>query len=189
MVEEPNHYAVHLGRLREVEDVFELLKGTPRAVGWPDGAQFHYSSEMPESLELEDYLCNSQSLLVLSERFCDFFRALETPRVEYLPVTLINHKNRPAVEPYAIVHQIHLVDCIDEAQSLFERDAMFPERFSSVDKLAVEEAKIDSSLHIFRMEKFSDVPWVRKDIADKIVSSGFTGVRFGEIEDLDDAEL
>jgi hypothetical protein len=174
-----------LTALQGVEDDYELLEGISRINGFPEDAYFNMDDDFPRNLQLEDFLLNENSLLVISDRLKAFLEAKKLKNNEFLPVHVVNHKGRKVREPYYIFHQVELQDCIDVSKSDLILNAIDPETFSFVYKLIIDETKIDPDVTVFRMKRYAELPIFKRDLAEGIQSEGFTGIRFGEIEDWD----
>lgn len=175
-----------LGALKGVEDDYELLKGVPRAEDFPDDAAFRFSDDYPRNLQLEDFLLNQNKLLVASARARALFEAEALVNVEYLPVTVLNHKGREIEEPYTIVHQVEPQKAIDEAKSTFEVNQIDPERIFYLSSLVLDEAKVDPAVRLFRLARFGQMPVFRRDLAEAVTAAGLTGIRFHELDEWDD---
>jgi hypothetical protein len=174
--------AAVLTLLQEVEDDYELLKGVSRAVDFPSDAYFQFSPDFPRDILLEDFIKNENKVLVASERARELLESSASKNNEFLPVTIVDHKGRGLPEPYYIVHQVELQPCIDEAASEFEENAIDPERIYYMDRLVLDETRVDPEVSLFRMARFAKVPVFRRDLAERIQAAGLTGIVFEEIE-------
>src|SRR5689334_17546921 len=96
---------------------WELYEGVPRAAGFPGDALFRMSDDHPRDMGLVDSLANIGTLVVASRRLKEHFEGKALKNVEYLPVTIINHKGRIASRDYFIVHPIVPQDCLDVQRS------------------------------------------------------------------------
>jgi hypothetical protein len=174
-----------LTTLQGIEDDYELHRGISRINGFPEDAYFRMDDDFPRNLQLEDFLLNQNALLVISDQLKIFLEAQKLKNNEFLPVHIVNHKGRKVKEPYYIFHQVELQDCIDVSNSDIILNAINPETFSFVYKLIIDKTQIDPEVAVFRMKRYAELPIFRRDLAERIQSEGFTGIRFGEIEDWD----
>lgn len=174
--------AAVLTLLQEVEDDYELLKGIPRADDFPGDAYFELSPDFPTDLLLEDFLKNENKLLVASQRAREVIESTNATNNEFLPVTINDHKGRAMPDVYFIVHQVHLQTCIDEAASDYIENEIDRERIYYMNRLVVDESKIDPDVALFRMARFGKVAVFRRDLADRLIEAGVTGLQFVEIE-------
>lgn len=179
----PGRYACRLKTLQGVEDDYELHKGISRVDGWPLDAYFEMSEAFPENLKLEDFVFNTNNVLVISDKFLNFLDQKHLKNNEVLPVKIINHKGRVVKEKYYILHQLILQNCIDVDNSVVTKNKINPNRFISIKKLVINEKQIESDVSIFRMERYPSLAIFEKDLSENIVQAGFTGIIFGEIAD------
>ena len=165
-----------------VENEFELRYGIPRAESWPTDALMRMNPEYKTSIRLSDALDNRSFLIVASKALKEFFeRELEkedVPTIEYLPVTIYNHKGRVASDEYFIVHQVGTEDCIDLDQSTLTWNLIKKDQISGISKLVLDESKIKPEAKLFRAEHLPHYVFIRRDLADKITAEEFTGTRF-----------
>lgn len=176
-------YSCLLKTLQGVDDDYELLKGISRADTWPPDAHFCMNENFPENLKLEDFVFNTNNVLVVSERLVTFLDQKRLENNEILPVNIINHKGRIVRKKYFILHQVILQDCLDEEKSEFRRNSIDPRIFSAVTRLVINENRIDPEVSIFRMLKYPSLPLFEKSLVQDIQESGFSGIQFGEITD------
>src|SRR5262249_52340497 len=128
-----------------------------------------------------DTLLNSHRLVIASARLKRFLESQGLSRVEYLPVTILNHKGRPASRDYFIVHPVDLDACVDVKKSEVEWSAMEPSSIDSVTRLAIDETALDRTVALFRPKPFYDVVLVRRPLAEAIDAQGFSGIRWIEL--------
>lgn len=179
----PRPYTCYLKTLQGVEDDYELLRGVPRAKGFPSDAAFEMDEDFPDRLQLDDVLLNENKLLVVSQALVDALDDGELVGNELLPVQIVNHKGRTVEAAYYILHQIRLPECIDLDQSVVIENAINPKILFKVMKLVVDEERIDGDLAVFRPKRYPDLPLFRRALAEKIRAGGFTGIEFGELAD------
>ncbi len=171
-----------LNPLENVENAFELSYGVSRIDGFPPDASFRMNPEYKKAIKLSDALDNIVFLIVASKRLKEFFEMEKLINIEYLSVTIFNHKNRIASDEYYIVHQVGTQDCIDQEKSDFDWNIINPDQISSVDHLVLDESKVDPNAKLFRAKHLPSTIFIRKDLAEKIEATGFTGIRFEDID-------
>lgn len=179
----PGKHACRLKALRNVDDDFELLQGISRINDWPDNAFFKMDENFPNDLNLEDFVWNINATLVVSEKFKEIFPENELKNVEYLPVKILNHKEREVPDTFYILNSTILQKCIDLDSSEVVFNKIDPSRLSIVRKLVISESLIDLNISIFRMALYSQLPIFRTNIVKKIEEAGLKGITFGKIED------
>jgi hypothetical protein len=115
---------------------------------------------------------------VCSARVKDFLEAEKVAHLEFLPVTILNHKGRKERAPYFVVNTLGTVDCIDLKKTRWKQHLISPSDIDEVENLTLDESRIDPSRALFRLAKYSVPVVFRADLADKILRAGFTGIRF-----------
>jgi hypothetical protein len=170
-----------LSQLINVEDQFELPKGVPRAASFPTDAAFTMDADFPHDTLLTDNLVNTDRLIVASPRLKAFLESQALSNVEFLPVTILDHKGRAASRDYCIVHPIDLVDCVDVQQSDLEWSIIDPSSIDTVTRLVIDETRLDPRVALFRPKPFYDVVLARRPLAEAIDAQGFSGIRWIEL--------
>lgn len=171
-----------LDRLQGVERVFELVEGVPRAALFPADARFSVDPDFPNDIGLADAFDNTYHLTVISENLKNFIAGHAPKAVEFLPVTLLNHKSRPAAS-YFILHPIDPVDALDIDKSEVTWDLADDTVIDSIKRIVLKDSALDRTRLILKLKYFYDYILVRRDLADAVRSHGFTGVRWVECRD------
>ncbi len=179
----PGKYACRLKALKNVDDDFELLQGISRINDWPNNAFFKMDESFPNDLNLEDFVWNFNAALVVSEKFKKIFPEDELKNVEYLPVKILNHKEREVQDTFYILNSTTLLKCIDLDNSEVIFNKIDPSRLSMVRKLVINEALIDPNILIFRMALYPQLPIFQISAVKKIEKEGLKGITLGKIDD------
>jgi len=137
----------------------------------------------PRDTLLVDNLGNIDLLIVVSSKFKAFLESRNLKKVEYLPVTINNHKGRVASKDYYIIHPVEPVDCLDLEGSGAEMDFIAKSEVSSVERVVLDDTRIDYERELFKPSSFYEVTLVKRELAQAIDKMGFTGVRWLEMED------
>ncbi len=169
--------------IEDFADDYELMRGHAVAPDWPNDVCFRMSPDFKKRIKLSDNLVNSNKFLVASKPLQDFLLAEEVPDVEYLPLTIFNHKKKAEAAPYAIVNPIGTHDCVDLAASDVVMNTINSDYISVVKKLAIDPSKIGSTARLFRAKGLGTVIFFKRELADKVKAAGFTGIEFVEIAD------
>jgi hypothetical protein len=167
-----------LGFLEGFSDGYKLKKGDSVASEWPDDARFSMDPDFKKKIKLSDNLLNPSRVLVASKRLADFFREKKVPNLEFLPVTIFNHKKKVASTEYSIVNLVTTQDCIDTKKSEVTWNNIDPHYISKMKQLVFNEKKIDKTALLFRAEHLSTQMFVRADFAAEVTAAGFTNVKF-----------
>ena len=171
-----------LDRLERVEKVFELIEGIPRAASFPKDAKFSVDPDFPNDIGLIDVFDNTYHLTVISEKLKDFIVGLSPAAVEFLPITLLNHKSRPAGK-YFILHPIDPVDALDIDKSEVTWDLADDTVVDGIKRIALKKSALDYDRLLFKLKYFYDHILIRRDLAERIRKEGFTGFRYVECAD------
>src|SRR4051812_16083058 len=173
----------NLGAIENVPNWARMMAGAPQTGQFPAEAQFKMDPDRPKDVKLADVLENMTSFLVVSERMKDFFvkeNALKNNEV--FEVGILNHKGRREQAKYFLIHQINRPKCVDEAQTVGTKSALTPDEYQALSKLVLDDSKIDPEVAIFRPAEYRKRIFFKRDLVDKIVKSGMTGLKFYEIE-------
>jgi hypothetical protein len=170
-----------LDRLLGVDRDFELKIGVPRVESFPEDATFSADPDFPNDIGLADAFDNTHQLVVVSSKVKELIEDFRPPEVEFLPVTVLDHKFRP-VANYFIVHPVNPVDALDQPKSDAKFSPLTDKIITSVGRLVLDEGKLDHSRILFKLKYFYDCVLVRRDLADAISKQGFTGIRWVECD-------
>jgi len=168
--------------LQGVEREWELDEGVPRSASFPDGATLRMDPNYPYHTLLADNLLNTERLIVASGKLKTFLESRQLAEVEYLPVKVLNHKNRPVDVQYYIIHPVNPVDCLDLEQSGPRWSAIDTTRIKALNRFVIVESKIDKGREMFRPKHFHRATLVKRTLAEAIDKEGFTGIRWFELD-------
>jgi hypothetical protein len=170
--------------VEKVPDSYEINEGVSRSGDFPAEACFRMDPEFPKAVKLADHCMNRDAFLVVSKRLKEWVENREPPLVEYLPVTILNHKGRVASSEYFIINPLSQQDCIDLQKSDIAWNNLDSSDISTIFELVLTEAKIDPGIPIFRLHHKSEVVLIRDDWAKEMAANGFTGLRFTPTDQL-----
>ncbi|MCK5219083.1 hypothetical protein KAR10_06155 [bacterium] len=171
-----------LDELSEVEDDWEIVKGVPRAATFPFNVTFSVDPDFPDDILLIDAFETTEAMTVISPRLKAFFEKRAVKQVEYLPVTILDHKGKPAAE-YFILHPVYPVECLNLEDSEAKWDFIDDTTIGKVKRIVFDESKVGPELQIFKIKYLYDVIIVRRDLAEAMAAEGFTGMQWTELAD------
>jgi hypothetical protein len=180
---EPGKNFCVLDDLDNVDDDFELKKGVPRADGFPENAVMSMDAEYPKAIALADNIHNTCRLIVVSQRLKEFFDQRNLKNVEFLPVRIMNHKNRLASKDYFIINPIRPQECLDIKKSGCTWSDIIKDDIDEIKRLVLDEKRLDPEVAMFRLKHFYKPVLVKRELADAITAEGFTGLRWIELSD------
>ncbi len=173
-----------LGVLQGVPDNDEMTFGASRAGNFPADASFVMQKKYPKDVKLADILLNMDKAVVASERFKSFLEGIPgaLKNNEVYPVAIINHKGRKEKAPYFLIHQVNRPAAVDPKQSVGAKSKIMPDTYVFVEKLVLDEKKIDPEVQLFRLHEIPGSVLVRGDLANKIAAQKLTGFRLKPFE-------
>jgi hypothetical protein len=122
-------------------------------------------------------------MIVASPRLTRVVQQAAPSHLEYLPISIINHKGKIASRDHHIIHPIDPVDCLDLTMCKPKWGVIKSDSIKSVERLVLDETRIPADRWIFRPKAFKRVILVRRELAEKIDAENVTGVRWVETED------
>jgi hypothetical protein len=174
--------AVVLHLLKGVEKEYQLRKGIPRAATFPSHAVYTMHPDFPHNTILVDNLVNTGLRIVASQRLKEFLEKQAVPKVEYLPVAIVNHKGKAASNDYFIVHPVEPVECLDLEKCEPTWGEVDETSIDEVRQLVIDETRVDPGRQLFRPKQFHQVILARRTLAEAIDAAGFTGIRWIELD-------
>lgn len=171
-----------LDELSGIRKRYQLREGVPRAEGFPSDAKFTLDPDYPNDTLLVDAFDNVYRMVVISPALKEFLSSRGLVSVEFLPVTIMDHKGKPKAR-YFILHPTHPVECLDLEASGAQWDTVNKDSIDTLDRLVLKTDKINPDLEIFKIKFFYDYLLVRQDLANAITAKGFTGIQWVRTED------
>ncbi len=164
----------YISRLFGFDNKYQITLGTPLLESFPADATFKMKPTFPKNTITPDNLKSFERLV--STPMCDFLRSKELRNVEFLPVTVLNHRGRPVKPPYHIVHPIHAIDCLDDvACGITFDDPPDNDYIEEVENFVLDPDKCDDFPAIFRVKRMGVHIMVHRQLAKELDEAGFTG--------------
>lgn len=161
-----------------VEKRYQLDEGISRADGWPADIVCKMNPEYPHDIQLANNLYGT-GLAIVSKHIKEFLLIEEQiNNAEFLPVTILNHKDRMASREFFIMNPLDVIDCIDIEESVVKWNAIDPTLIRSCEQLVLDEDRIPSDCKIFRPKFLLLRIIIRSELVEKLVSAGYTGLHF-----------
>lgn len=171
-----------LTRLQNVPDRYDLWQGAPCAGEWPSGAFLAMDPDFPNDTVLPDNVKSMEPLPVVSTRVKEIVERMRPPRVEYLPVAIHNHQGE-AQASYWILHPTGTEDVIDIEASDVMWNRIQKDRLASIYTLVLDESRITPDLLLFRATHDPHDVFVHRFLAEALLASGASGLRFPQIDE------
>jgi hypothetical protein len=170
-----------LAGMKGYEEDWNLLYGNPVAKKlFPKNVQFPIA-KMGKGLT--DNLDNIDRQIVASEKLVNVVKEFNIEGVEFLPVSIVDKKNKKVSQVYQLIHPINPVDCLNVKACKPEWDVVDENSIEEVKKLVINETKIDSKRLLFRPKQYFKVILAHRSLAEKMDAAGITGIRWVELSD------
>ncbi|MCY1045292.1 hypothetical protein OV208_28510 [Corallococcus sp. bb12-1] len=116
---------------------------------YPQGAKIFMSDEEP-GIEIPDLIPNTVQLLIVSKRLRDGMEEINRGPVQYLPLSIYNHKKRLASSDYFIVNPLGTVDVLDTSASEIE---YLDGKVVQITHYVLDPKKIAQAPDLFRLKE------------------------------------
>ncbi len=170
----PNDDSFVLDQLSRVQLKYQLVKGEPRAAGFPEGVTHTVSNDYPRDMGVLDVFRSPNLVCLISERVHRFLVQRGLKNVEFLPVTLLNHRQKP-VAPYFLLHPTHPVDCLDMVASGAKPGIGDKAYVGDINSIVIQPERLDPELQVLKIKGMFDHIVFGRDLAAEISAAGFTG--------------
>jgi hypothetical protein len=171
-----------LQRLEGVKKQYQLRDGISRVADFPEEAAFAMNPDFPHDTLLTDNIININQMIVASARLKDFMEARKLPKVEFLPVTILNHRGKPVSQRFFIIHLLDHVDCLEVEKCSPVWSKIDTDTIQRLKRLVIDEKRIGKSREIFRPKHFPEVVLVYRKLAEAIDAAAFEGITWKELD-------
>ena len=141
---------------------------------------FKMSADHKKDVALLDHISNTEGVLLLSPKFCEYLRSQDLKDVEFLPVKILDHKGRVGSKDYSILNCNRVVDCVDQKKSKFSWDEL-DEPSMNVSKLVFNPNALGEADLVIRAKFVPGDIFFREDLMKSILAQGFSGVAFSRM--------
>ena len=159
---------------------FLLMKGVPLLGQWPENVVCQMSAQYPKDIQLADNLFGSDYPLVSGRLKERIVAANDGSQIEFLPVTILNHKERVASKDYYLLNPVGSLDCIDIEKSGVVWNAINNKVISAFAQLVLREDTIPPGVAVFRPTYRTMTILARRSLTDQLSVDGFSGLYFTE---------
>jgi hypothetical protein len=174
--------ACFLDRIENVERFLDLTLGVPFQGHFPANATFRMSKNFKKATRLVDDVQNSDDIKICSPRLVEFLKKREVTNVEYLPITILDHKGKVASNEYSIVHPVGLQDVLDLEASKPRYNAIVPTDVDKVERIVMDTSRIPPGVSIFRLAHVMMPVFIDKELAAAVTHNGFAGSYFSPLD-------
>jgi hypothetical protein len=160
-----------------------LIRGERWAGGFPKGVRFEMSKRHKKETGLLDDVMNMDAVKVCSRKLVEFLRDRKLKNVDYLPVTILDHKGKVASSEYSIVHPVAPQDALDLDGSEPTYSPLMKTEIDEVRRLRVDPRRVDPEVRLFRLAAYFFPVLVDAKLAEEIRAAGFQGPYFTPLEE------
>jgi hypothetical protein len=169
------------------DELFRLWEGQPLMDWFPADAVFPVSPDFPRARRLYASQANTLGLLVVSKEFRCVLEEVGCNNIEYLPISITDHRGKLASADYCIVNALDPVDAMDREHSIYENNALIPSRVSTLEKLVLREDRLEPQLHLFRLTNAPQFHIVSDALRRATEKKKLKGMLFVPTEEFDNA--
>jgi hypothetical protein len=165
---------------------YRMAKGDAIGDKYPDNARIYMSEKHP-GIKVPSIVGNTHNYLITSRLARDEIAAhCQGVEIEYLPVTIYNHKKRPHPGEYFIINPIGSRDCLDlgasEVEYLDEPGDPYHGAVVGVDRFVLDPQKLAQAPSLFRIREDVNKYVVDERLASALLARGFKNLILNEIE-------
>jgi hypothetical protein len=159
-----------------------LRKGVSLQGTFPADAVLPMSQRHKKDTALTDDISNFDNIKVCSAPLVEFLKKKQLKNVEYLPVTIHNHKGKVASRDYFILNPLPLVDALDVQASKPKYSNLVPTEATTVETLVIDPKRVEKDVQVFRLVGFSAPIIIESAFAEELKAAGFAGPSFIGLE-------
>lgn len=145
---------------------------------YPGDVSYQMSDFLPDDILLSDNFYVAGQILVSGELKAYLLTALRNHPLEFLPVSILNHKGRLASNDYFILHALGVHDCIDLERSKVKWNPLKKKIIMNCKGIVFKPDSGPPGLKIFRPQYWGFNVMATRVFADELLAAGFTGLRF-----------
>jgi hypothetical protein len=156
---------------------------------FPHGGAMSFSTLFPQFIKVYDFVTTALPVLVVSSRVKRVMEALEVGNCEFMPIVLLDHKDRVASKEHFVLHGLGGQDAIDMERSVYRMSALDEDQIKSVDKLVLTPQNIDPKALLFRPSRMMNRFMMHQRLLDALKAEGVTGLHVYPAEGWDGMDL
>lgn len=169
------------------DEMFRFYEGVSLKDWFPSPAVLPMSPDFPQARKLYDVQANTDGIVIVSKALKATFDEAGCDHVEYLPISIHNHRGKLASADYFVANILQPVDAMDRERSVYDDNPLIPTRVMAVEKLVLLEERIPPHLHLFRLTNVPLYPLVSETLKQTIEKKKLRGMLFVPPEEFNDA--
>jgi hypothetical protein len=156
---------------------------------FPKGVVMSMSKDDPDFRVLYDVVNNMDSLLIVSKPFKELLEKEDCGKIEYLPISIKDQRNKIASTDYFIVNLIDSVDYIDNEKSTVVYSALDDDLIVDIQKVVLNEKNIPKGCSLFRSKSYPFGYVVSDKLKKAIEKANMENIKFVEAAKFDTSLL
>lgn len=157
-------------------------RGMPLKDWMPAKAHYRMSNRYPDRRALIAFQTNTLDLLVVSHEARETLAPQPVQEMEFLPIVILDHRDKVASTDYFILNLLGSVDCMDREKSVYKNSPLNPSVFNSCRKLVLHEDRIPAGTELFRLTNGPTTYIASQELKERVVSRGLQGMKFVPVE-------
>lgn len=155
---------------------WRFAEGEPLGKEFPKKATVKYSDNFPDGRVLADFVNNISDVLIVSSRVRTAFEKAGVPNVEYLPITILDHRGRVAGKDYYIANVLSSEPAIDMRKSdVIVGD--LDDQITAINQLVIDKKAVSPDAKLFRATTMRTLFLIREDALEALQSCGAEGYK------------
>lgn len=176
-VREPKNCVIHEEPTSIRDMSWRMSRGLPVDERFPSDVVLQVDGGT-KGITLPDFVSNTVQLAIVSRKLKQTLDEHAAANIEYLPISIANHKGRVSGNDYYIANLLDHHDCIDMERSEVEQLGMEPEFLSGLFRLHITEDRVPHEAKLFRLKSMPSAILIRDDLRATVDVAGLTGVKY-----------
>ena len=167
---------------------YELAVGIPRADRFSPEAAYRMDPRHPRDVRLPDAIRSTDGAAVpiVSPALRAEVKRAEPAGVEFLPVTIYDHKGRVATDAYTVMNPTLILGALDLDAMDVEWSPLAADTIDSCEGIVLDPTAVADAPALFRIQRMENTVVIRRDLAEALKEEGLTGLYFTELADVSD---
>jgi hypothetical protein len=161
---------------------YKMAEGEPMGSLYPKNAKVTMAKEY-KGTKLPSLVGNVMSFLIVDEAMRQAIEKGKVGKVEYLPLSILDHKKKLASDKYFIVNPLGTFDCLDLKKSKIER---VDDEIVGIQQFVLDPKKLAKAPDLFRLPEMPNQYVFSKDLLGALKKLNPTNVVVTKVEDCKD---
>ena len=161
-------------------DSWRVQAGEPLASIFPKSARIFMSKESP-GIKLASFVGNTQRMLIVARPLKETIEKHCSNPVEYLPITIYDHRKRAYGKDYFLINPVGAHDCLNFKASDIVWDDEDPDEIIRINKRVLSKSKVKNAPQLCRLGRDTSRYLVGEELAQAIKKGRFTNVGLIEV--------